>query len=466
MLDPSFNPDVTEKPGGVSSSSRTIRLPRARWLLIASAVVLLMGVPLVFNFNSVKSAILGNPAGTAIASPSSTSVRRMPVRVEQIKSVHEISQKREYTGVIRAKRQAALGFELTGRIDSVQRDEGDVVEAGDVLAKLDIRTLNAKRDATAASLAQAVAVLDEMEAGPRLETIESMRAQLQEARSRLGIAELNLSRREKLRESRSISVEEFERALYDFRATQSQFDTVQQQLDELEAGTRSERITAQEAAIAQLTAAQAEIDVLIEKSSLIAPFSGKIVQRMADPGGIVTPSSAVLKIVEVENLEAVIGLPVGVAANLKRDDQVTIAVAGKTYPANVLAIIQQLDTATRTQNVLFQLGPKANGMVLPGQLCQIEIATDVEAQGFWVPASALTNGIRGLWSLMVVDQTGTRALRRDVEVIYTDGDRALVRGTLADGVLIIVAGTHRIVDGQAIEIVPDDLQSTAADQQP
>ncbi len=390
----------------------------------------------------------------------------MPVRVELAKSVDRISQKREYTGVIRAKREAALGFELTGRIESVERDEGDVVDAGDVLAKLDIRTLNARRDATAASLAQAVAVLDEMKAGPRLETIESMRAQLQEAKSRLSIAELNFSRREKLRESRSISVEELERALYDFRATQSQFDTVQQQLDELEAGTRQERITAQVAAIAQLTAAQAEIEVLIEKSSLIAPFSGKIVQRMADPGGIVTPSSAVLKIVEFENLEAVVGLPVGVAANLKRDAPVTISVAGKTYPATVLATIQQLDTATRTQNVLFQLGPAADGEVLPGQLCQIEIASDVETQGIWVPASALTNGIRGLWSLMVVDKTGTRALRRDVEVIYTDGDRALVRGTLADGVLVIVAGTHRIVEGQTIEIVSGDPQSTAADRQP
>ena len=145
MLDPAVNPNVKEKRQGPRASSKAWHLPRLRWLLIAGAVLLLMGVPLVFNFNSIKSTIFGNSAGTAIASPASKSVRRMPVRVEQIKSVNKISQKREYTGVIRAKREAALGFELTGRIDSVQRDEGDVVEAGEVLARLDIRTPNAPR---------------------------------------------------------------------------------------------------------------------------------------------------------------------------------------------------------------------------------------------------------------------------------------------------------------------------------
>ena len=101
--------------------------------------------------------------------------------------------------------------------------------------------------------------------------------------------------------------------------------------------------------------------------------------------------------------------------------------------------------------ILIALRSEANQIVLPGQLCQIEISSELEASGFWVPASSLTNGIRGLWSLMTV--VDGRACRQDVEVIYTDADRVLVRGTISANDVVITNGLHRLVDGQPVEVL-------------
>lgn len=400
----------------------------------------------------------GNNASQAQEDPATASeVRRLPVRVEPVKLVDTIEQKRTYTGTIRAKQRADLGFELTGRIASVLCDEGDVIEQGDILAHLDTKGLLARRAAINASLDQAVAVLNELKAGPREQTIATMRAQLNESNSNLKLAELTLERRRDLRRGNAISKEEYDRALYSFRASRSRVNATQKQLDELEAGTRPEKLTAQDAAVEQLRSSMAEIEVQIEKSSIVAPFAGKIVQRMADPGGIATASVPILKLVDVNNLEAVIGIPAKTTRKLQTAHGYAINVSDQEYSAELIAKIEQLDVATRTQNLIFQLSEQANGQVLPGQLCQIEIATDIETEGFWVPSHALSNGIRGLWSLLVIDDETSRTVRTDVQIVYSDGDRALVSGSVREGTMVVIEGTHRIVEGQHVQPLFDQV---------
>ena len=414
-------------------------------LAIGLVLLVIVGISMVIAFGETDDAT----NSTTGNSNDSSEIRQLPVRVEPVKLVDSIEQKRTYTGTIRAKQQADLGFELTGRVADVLCDEGDVVEKDQVLASLDNKGLLARRAAILASLNQAAAVLSELKAGPREQTIAAMRAQLEESNSNLKLAKLTLERRKELRGA--VAKEEYDRALYSYRASVSRVKATRKQLDELEAGTRPEKITAQAAAVEQLRSSLDEMDVQIEKSSIVAPFSGKIVQRMVDVGGIASASVPILKLVDVNNLEAVIGIPAETGSKLQSANGYSITVAGQEYSAELIAKIQQLDISTRTQNLIFQLSEQADSVVLPGQLCQIEIATDIDADGFWVPSHSLTNGIRGLWSLMVIDEETSRAARTDVQVVYADGDRALVKGSVSEGTQVIVEGTHRIVEGQHVQ---------------
>ena len=60
--------------------------------------------------------------------------------------------------------------------------------------------------------------------------------------------------------------------------------------------------------------------------------------------------------------------------------------------------------------------------------------------GYWLPVSALVAGERGLWSLYVVKPTENNAyqvVRRGVEIIHSDAERALVRGSIESGDRVI-----------------------------
>ncbi len=431
---------------------------RQRWLAKANTRVL--GIVVILAILIVTGIVIAPQTLSALnwnakdSQEDPLAVRRLPVLVRPVFTVDSFEQKRQYTGVIRAKQQANLGFEMMGRVDHILVDEGDIVNQGQALAVLDTDTLQAQKRALDASLRQAEAVLKELENGPRQQTIDSMKAQLAEAISNRELATSNLERRERLRGS-AVSEEEYDRALFSEQAARDRVTSIRRQLDELVAGTRPEKVEAQKATIEQLQSSIEEMETQIAKGRLLAPFGGKIVERMIDPGSIVDASSPILKIVDFENLEAVIGMPVAAARNLEEDSICRILVAEDQYSAKLIAKIQQLEMATRTQNLIFELEDYANEKIIPGQLCQVEVTSQVSVddETYSIPASSLTNGIRGLWSVLIVEPNSSRINKADVQIVYTNGKNALVTGSIQNGEQVIVDGTHRVVDGQHVEII-------------
>ena len=75
-------------------------------------------------------------------------------------------------------------------------------------------------------------------------------------------------------------------------------------------------------------------------------------------------------------------------------------------------------------------------------------------RGVWVPALALSEGVRGLWSVYVVvdDGEGASIARKDVEIIHIGNDRMFVRGTLQDGDRVVAAAPFRFVPGQKVNV--------------
>jgi RND family efflux transporter MFP subunit len=204
-----------------------------------------------------------------------------------------------------------------------------------------------------------------------------------------------------------------------------------------------------------MEASIAEIDVMLFKSNLLAPFSGTVTRRYLDPGTIAPASAAVIRLVEQQHLEAWVGLPVSVVAELNVGDRQEVLVDGIPYSTVVAAKIPELDPATRTQTIVFEFDKHAADSVVSGQLCEVPIKTLVAGSGFWIPTSALSKGIRGLWSVMVVvpavEGNGFRTEKRDIEIINTTEANVLARGTINQGDRIVVDGIHRIADGQLVE---------------
>lgn len=402
---------------------------------------------------AVATQLLRTVPATAELS-STEAAAAMPVTTFAAKRVESYARQRSYTGLLRESRRSQLSFQRGGELLELLVDEGDVVVAGQSLGRLDARHIRANRAVIEAQVAEAKAVLEELVAGPRQESIAAKRAELRAQESQRRVLAGQLERRKQLVRSASVSREEYETFLYDYEAAVAREDVVKRQLDEMLAGTRVEKIAAQRARLAQLDAQMTDIAHDLQDTQLVAPFAGRVSQRLVDEGSVISAGSPVLEVIDDKNVEAWIGLPPAAALALQVGEEHELLIAGKAVKATVQSLAPDVQRTSRTRNVILRM-ETIGSSVLPGQVVRMAVTEQVEEPGFWVPTTALTRGTRGLWSLFVVEDHVVA--RRDIEVLDTVGSDSFVRGTLQPGDAIVVSGTHRVVVGQRVTMQRENL---------
>jgi RND family efflux transporter MFP subunit len=387
----------------------------------------------------------------------------LPVKTQRIETVKSYQVLQTYTGEVAALRASELGFERAGRVIWLKVDRGDRVAEGTPLAKLDTSDLETQRQELVARRAQAMAVLEELKAGPRPQRIAAARAQVRNLEELLQLEEIKRSRRKNLYTQGAISQEQYDEVAFNANALSERLAAARSELDELLAGTRIEQIAAQQAVVKQLDASISQIEITIAKSTIKAPFSGTIAARRLDEGTVVNAAQPVVRLVENAKPEVEIGVPVEFTTQIKPGSRQTVQVGQQTYQARVTSILPEVNPATRTRTVVLtieDLYPES-ASILPGQIARLTIEQTVPTTGYWLPITALVRGERGLWSSYALskaenspEQTKSyRVERRDVEVLHTQGNRVLVRGTLRSNDMVIVDGTQRIVPGQLVRPV-------------
>ncbi len=75
-----------------------------------------------------------------------------------------------------------------------------------------------------------------------------------------------------------------------------------------------------------------------------------------------------------------------------------------------------------------------------------------EKPGYWIPLSAMTDGLRGVWNVFALNESNQelRIERRSVQVLYANNDHAFVTGAISNGERLVSDGLHRLVPGQAV----------------
>ncbi len=413
------------------------------WLLVAATLAVLYYGATTFASQA------SNESAPAEARP-------VPVQIAVAERSEFYLRNREYTGVIREARKSLLSFQVGGEVEEILFDEGDRVEHGQLIARLDDRHIRARLAQLEAEHAMAAAVLAELIAGPREEVIASKRAELRQLVAIRDDIAHKLERREQLLESASVSEEEVQSYRFELDSSKARAEAVARQLDELVAGTRKEKITAQRARLARLDASITEVTHDLEDTLLRAPYTGRISRRMIDEGTVLAVGSPVAELIDDTRLEAWVGLPVNDTSELQAGSTYEISCGRQPIPAVLRSLSPLLDEATRTRNVILDLESSASTGLLPGQVVRFAAEQRVDEPGFWLPTTALVRGTRGLWSVYAVEDTGGRQVlaRRDVEVLDTVGGRSYVRGTLIAGDRVVIDGSHRVVVGQSVVVSP------------
>lgn len=381
----------------------------------------------------------------------------VPVELQRVAFCREYMARLTFSGQVAAARAGDLGFEAPGRIAELLVDEGDVVLPGQPLARQETRKLDAQRRRIAAELTQAKAVYYEARNGERKQTIRAAKFHIVELESELRLAESELKRLRKARES--VTLSELDTGLAARDGVSARLEIARARLSELVEGTRREQLEARKAAADALQASLDEIDARLLDAVIVAPYGGTVARRYVDDGEVVAAGRPVFRLLETDRLEVRVGLTPRAAGTLQIGDLVDVRIGNRTGKATLIALLPELDPQTRTRTAVFSLNATPASRAVAGEVAEVTVEHRVAEAGFWLPTAALVRNVRGMWSCFAavpLTRNGRRSafyriVRRDLETLFVDGERVYVRGTIRDGDEIVTAGTHRVVPGQIVQ---------------
>jgi HlyD family secretion protein len=195
-------------------------------------------------------------------------------------------------------RQVNLGFRVSGRLQEMKSEEGDVVQTGDVIAVLDDGPYQDQVRLAEAQVAQAQANYTKIVNGFRKEEIEQARAQLAQAKANYDNALRTFEREDKLLQTHVISQSDYDAATSSRDSLKAMVQSAQANLSLELAGNRKEDI---DNAKAQLDNAQANLDNAkrnLTDCQLHASVDGVVITRAVEPGTIVATSTIVYSVCE------------------------------------------------------------------------------------------------------------------------------------------------------------------------
>lgn len=304
------------------------------------------------------------------------------------------------TGVVEPIRRATPAGRLMGTVTAAPFQEGDRVRAGQVLVRIDVQDLAARR-------AQVL-------------------AQVREAQTVLRDAETNLTR---------------------MRALSAEGAIARIQLEQAETGVARAR-----AAVETAGAGLRELEANAAYGAIEAPFSGVIVRKMVEVGNLAAPGQPLFVLEDLSRVRVVAGVGEEAASRLRKGERVSVEIAGGGLQATgvVEAVLPSGDPSARgfRANVLLD-NP---GLALQsGMTATVRVPTGSGGEAppaLTIPADAVVR--RGQLTGVFVADGGVARLRW-IRLAEADGDRVRVLSGLRAGDRVVVGPEReRLQDGQRL----------------
>lgn len=288
------------------------------------------------------------------------------------------------SGSIEANEQIEIHSEVSGIVEGIYFNEGSNVKKGQVLFKVN--------------------------------DIE-LKAQLQQAATKEGLAAENARRAKLLLQKEAISQEEFDIARADYASAQAQ---------------------------TQLIKAQ------ISKTSVKAPFSGKIGLRSISPGTYITPAIMVAKLVNTGKLKITFSIPEKYASQVKSNSSIDFTVSGSTvvYTGKIYAIEPEIEVATRTLKIR-AIADNTDGKLFPGTFADVKLPLAIIKDAIIVPSEAIVPVNKG--KKVFVSNMG-KAKEVMVETTTRTDSSVLILSGLKAGDTLVTSGVMSLKNDAPIKV--------------
>jgi len=380
----------------------------SRWPWLAGGAVLLVGALAVGGWLLRDDPL---PVRTAAAQAQTTAAGAGSVL--------------DATGYVTARRMATVSSKVTGKVLEVLIEEGQRVEEGEVMARLEPTDADAQRDLSAAR-------------------VQAARSDVVRAQAQLKLAEQTLVRSRDMAQRQLIAA--------------SALDQAQAERDALAAQLQSARSNLQ-VQIESLALSDIGVDNMVVR----APFAGVVTVKAAQPGEIISPMSAgggftrtgIGTVVDMDSLEIQVDVNEATIGRVKPGQKVEAvlnAYPDWRIPAEVIAIVPTADRSKATIKVRIGFLER-DERVVPDMGVRVSFLESAPAEGSPAP---VISGVT-VPAEAVVQRDG-----RPVAFVVRDGrasQRALQAGEVRDGRRRIASGLA--VGEQVVLSPPSDLQDGA-----
>jgi HlyD family secretion protein len=198
--------------------------------------------------------------------------------------------------------EADVGFRVSGRIVNRYVEEGDWVDKGKVLARLDDEDLRNRLELARATLVSAQARLDKSLAGSRPEEIREAEATVNQAKFDSDNKQIQYERMKLLYEKRVIPKESYDNSETALKVARATLERATQNYLLVKEGSRKEDIDDARAQVEQAKATLKLAETQLSYTVIYAPFSGVLLVKSAEVGEVVNPGTPVLTLADIENV--------------------------------------------------------------------------------------------------------------------------------------------------------------------
>ncbi|TGE33506.1 efflux RND transporter periplasmic adaptor subunit [Desulfosporosinus sp. Sb-LF] len=264
-----------------------------------------------------------------------------------------------YSGTIEGT-ELPVQPELGGRIVELLVHEGQLIKAGDIIAKLDDSQAKISLDTAKSQQAQAQAKLNDLLGGARAEEIRRLKEMLTVASANaaalapnLQFEENNLTNDQKLYAAGSISKQivdaqqnKLDTLKAQYEGAQANVSAAQASLDQAQAGNTQPAIQAQKAAVDITAQSVKAAELSINKLTIKSPSSGQVLYKHVELGQVVNPGTTLVTMLDPLDLWIKIYVPEAKLSQVKVGEEASIAVdsyPGKTFKGQIQYISNQAE---------------------------------------------------------------------------------------------------------------------------
>ncbi len=220
------------------------------------------------------------------------------------------------------------------------------------------------------------------------------------------------------------------------------------QLDQISA----ERDSA-EAELKLLRAQLAQLQDQIDRSSVKAPFAGVVAQRFHHYGEDISRTDALVRLVNLNDLEVVVFAPLKYAAFLQQNQLLQVFHSGGESQLPVRNLIPVSDMRSQTFEARIKVPEQLLANFQVGQLVSVAVPTAIARQQLLVPRDAVVVKSEGQF-VFVVDKE-QKAQQKPVQLGQGSGKLIAVDADLAPGDQVVIRGGDTLIVGDKVRVLTD-----------